>query len=62
MRRPVFALGGPLANECFDSSDFPNSLLGSTPACETLLFGMPTGPTRQMKPCTWKAMSFTPCS
>jgi outer membrane receptor protein involved in Fe transport len=38
------ALGGPLANECFDSSDFPNSLLGSTPACETLLFGMPTGP------------------
>lgn len=39
-------LVGPatFAGPCFDSTDFPNTIVGGYRACEAILFGVPTGP------------------
>jgi iron complex outermembrane recepter protein len=39
-------LNGPdaFAGPCFDSTDFPNTIVGGYRACEAILFGVPTGP------------------
>ncbi len=35
---------GTMVPGCFDSTAYPNSVLGGAPACELFLFGTPTGP------------------
>lgn len=35
---------GAFTEPCFDSPDFPNTIFGGARACETFLFGTPTGP------------------
>jgi iron complex outermembrane recepter protein len=35
---------GDMVPGCFDSPNYPNTILGGAPACELFLFGTPTGP------------------
>ncbi len=35
---------GTFTGACFDSTDFPNTIVGGARACEAFLYGVPTGP------------------